>query len=334
MKNPALLYLLFLMLAFCASCGQKAGEGPAAYVKSEYADTVAAHGPRGQMVRNVRQMRNGDILIVSYGGVWRYDGKTYTKITSRIPAPSFWDVLEDRKGNLWFATHDSGVYRYDGESFQHFTTRHGLPSNYGVLRLFEDKAGTIWFATARGASRYDGKSFRNFKVKDGLPHDGVQTFMEDRSGHLWIGTRGEPCFYDGKTFTVFKNAGGKAFRNVWAITEDKKGNIWLGDMDGLWHYDGTTITHVSRNFTGAIVQDRDGNLWTTGQVNPPHGRWVLTRYDAQSLYDKEPRSTEIASVENTPLCGILEAQDGSIWCGSMGLEAAGYRYDGKTFQRM
>lgn len=334
MKKLAPLYVLCLLLIMGASCGQKPGEGSAAYVKSDYKDTVATHGPRRRMVRNIRQLRSGDILIVSYGGVWRYDGKTYTNITSRIPAPSFWDVLEDRKGNLWFATRDSGVYRYDGESFQHFTTRQGLSSNYAVLRVFEDRAGDIWFATAQGASRYDGKSFRNFKMKDGLPHDGVQTFMEDTKGRLWIGTRGEPCFYDGKTFTVFKNTGGKAFRNVWAITEDKKGNIWLGDSDGLWRYDGTTVTHVSRNFTGAIVQDRNGNLWTTGQVNPPHGRWVLTRYDAQSLYDKEPLSTEIASIENTTLCGILEAQDGSIWCGSMGLEAAAYRYDGKTFTKM
>ena len=35
-----------------------------------------------------------------------------TKFESGSGWPSFWDVMEDRKGNLWFATKDSGVYHY------------------------------------------------------------------------------------------------------------------------------------------------------------------------------------------------------------------------------
>jgi hypothetical protein len=30
------------------------------------------------------------------------------------------------------------------------------------------------------------------------------------------------------------------------------------------------------------------------------------------------------------LCGILEANDGSIWFGALGPESGVYRYDGKT----
>jgi hypothetical protein len=30
------------------------------------------------------------------------------------------------------------------------------------------------------------------------------------------------------------------------------------------------------------------------------------------------------------LCGILEANDGSIWVGSLGPKSRVYRYDGKT----
>jgi hypothetical protein len=89
-------------------------------------------------------------------GVLRYDGKSFTNITSAISSPSFWDVLEDRKGNLWFGTRDSGVYCYPwaplragGKSFQHFTTKDGIDSN-SALHIYEDKAGNIWFATGGG----------------------------------------------------------------------------------------------------------------------------------------------------------------------------------------
>jgi ligand-binding sensor domain-containing protein len=181
--------------------------------------------------------------------------------------------------------------------------------------------------------------------------------MEDRSGKLWIGTREELCYYDGKAFTIVKNDDGKTFNNVWGITEDRKGNIWFGATiledrknknwsdaitaedkrdnrltisSGIWRYDGITYTKVSNKGAYAILQDKKGNIWTTGGDGPPVGGqvWSLSRYDAQSLYNENPTVTIIKSQSNSiGLLGILEATDGSIWFGSGN---GVYRYDGKT----
>jgi ligand-binding sensor domain-containing protein len=332
MKTFVKLFALFSMAVFLSSCKQKQTYAPPDIISSETKDSVSSYGPT-RMVRNVKQARNGDILIASYTGVWRYDGKLFTNITSAISSPSFWDVLEDRKGNLWLGTRDSGVYRFNGKSFQHFTTRQGLASNQ-ALHIYEDKVGNIWFATGGGASRYDGKSFRNFTTKDGLLNNDITTIMEDTTGKLWFGTRGEACVYDGKTFTVLKNKDGKAFNNVWSIIEDKKGSIWFGDVDGLWRYDSSTYTKVSQKVAYAIIEDKKGNIWTTGEVKPNKPNigndWVLSRYDAKSLYNKKPTVTEIKSKyegNKGMLCGMLEANDGSIFYGSL---FGVYRYDGKT----
>jgi ligand-binding sensor domain-containing protein len=329
----ALIYTLFLMLIFHTACGQNQTNTPVdntsqGYSESQLKESVTSKVPIG-MVRNVKKARNGDILIASWLAVFRYDGTSFTNLTGKIISPrfsSFWDVLEDRKGNLWFGTRDSGVYYYNGKSFQHFTTKDGLASNL-VLHIYEDKTGNIWFGTGGGASRYDGKSFRNFTTKEGLSNNDLTTIMEDKTGKLWFGTRGEPCFYDGKTFTVFKNKDGKAFNNVWSIIEDKKGSIWFGDVDGLWRYDGRTFTNVSQRGASAMIEDKKGNIWTTGAVNPNGvGGSALSRYDQKSLYNQKPTVTEIMSIEKM-LCGILEANDGSIWFGSIN---GVYRYDGKT----
>jgi hypothetical protein len=49
------------------------------------------------------------------------------------------------------------------------------------------------------------------------------------------------------------------------------------------------------------------------------------------LYNKKPAVTEIMSINGTgALCGILEANDGSIWFGALGPESGVYCYDGKT----
>src|SRR5688572_28693200 len=120
------LYTLFLISGFHTCCGQNQTNPPKNNIKSETKDSITSQVPNS-MVRNIKQARNGDILIASYKGVFRYDGKSFTNITSTISSPSFWDVLEDRKGNPWFATRDSGVYYYNGKSlpvgqagFQHF----------------------------------------------------------------------------------------------------------------------------------------------------------------------------------------------------------------------
>lgn len=325
------VYTLFLMLVFCTSCGQKQTEPHKDNINYDIKETVTSYGPN-TMVRHIKKDRNGTILIAaSWGGVFRYDGKSFTNLTSKIGSHRFWDVLEDRRGNLWFASTDSGVYNYNGKSFKHFTTREGLVNN-SVMSIYEDKAGVIWFGTGGGVSRYDGKSFRNFTTKGGLPHNGVTTIMEDKTGKLWIGTGGGPCFYDGKTFTVLKNKDGKAFNNIWSIIEDKKGNIWFGG-NGLWRYNGSTFTHITRKFIGNVYEDNKGNVWTTGEVKP-NGDWALSHYDQKSLYTKKPTVAEIKSKyegSKGMLCGILEANDGSILVG--GLDGV-YRYDGNTFKNL
>lgn len=334
------VYALFLMFVFLTSCGQNQTNVPKDNIKSEIKDI----GPN-IMVRVIKKGRNATILIAgpnnsSFGDVFRYDGKSFTNLTSKIGSHRFWDVLEDRRGNIWFTSTDSGVYYYNGKSIQHFTTTEGLANNR-VMSVYEDKAGIIWFGTGAGISRYDWKSFLNFKnpnpsrfYKGGNWNNDITTIIEDKTGKLWVGTRGDAFVYDGKTFTPLIHKG-KTFTNVWSIIEDRKGNIWLGDVThGLWRYDpstelraGTgTFTNVSERGAYAIIEDKKGNIWTTGPVNSAHvAVWALSRYDAKSLYSNKPTVAEIMSGD--AFLGLLEANDGSIWFGS----ATGvYRYDGKT----
>jgi ligand-binding sensor domain-containing protein len=345
--NSSCVHVLLFLAILLASCEQRQNDR----ITFEIRDSVSDYGPN-TMVRNVKQAKNGTMLIAaSRAGVFRYDGKSFTNLASKLGARRFWDVLEDRHGNLWFTTTDSGVYRYSTSglpagqaAIQQFTTREGLASN-GVGTVYEDKAGMIWFATGGGLSRFDGTSFQNFTTSDGLPANDITTIMEDKTGKFWIGTRGYLSVYDGKTFTTPVTKDGNAFYNVWSIVEDRTGTIWFGGAiikgregkvlftdGGLWRYDGKTFTKVSRRGASFIIGDKKGNIWTTGSVSPPNGSvWALSRYDQKTLYTNKPAVTEIMSIKGPGmLCGILEANDGSIWFGALGAANGVYRYDGKT----
>jgi ligand-binding sensor domain-containing protein len=320
------VYALFLMLVFCTSCGgQNKTALPKDSIKSETKDIITSHGPN-IIVRNIKKDRNGNILIAaSFSGVFRYDGKSFTNLTSKVSSARFLDVLEDRRGNLWFASIDSGVYFFDGKSFQHFTTNEGLGSNR-VFCIYEDKTGNIWFGTEGGASRYDWKSFQNYMIKSFQTNpnnvNDVYSIIEDKTGKFWFGTSGNACIYDGKTFTVITNKEGNTFSDVRSIIKDKKGNIWLGG-NSLWHYDGKTFTNFGQN-AGYVYEDSKGNIWTSSATGVGSG--TLSRYDVKSLSGK-PTVIELNTEPGMRPFGILEANDGSIWFGTLN---GVYRYDGKT----
>ncbi|MDB5242608.1 MAG: transcriptional regulator [Spirosoma sp.] len=338
--NNSRVYAVLLLSVFLTSCEQNQPNAPKGTIKSEIKDI----GPK-IMVRNIKKGSNGTILIAgpnnsSFGDVFRYDGKSFTNLTRKIGQHIFWDVLEDRRGNLWYTSTDSGVYYDNGKSIQHFTTTEGLANNQ-VMSVYEDKAGIIWFGTGGGISRYDGKSFRKFTspnaplfYKEGHWNNEINTILEDKAGKLWVGTRGDAFVYDGKKFTTIIHKG-EPFLGVWGIMEDRKGTIWLSGFNGfkgdrrpggLWRYDGRTFTKVSERGAYAIIEDKKGNIWTTGPVNPANSTvQAVSRYDATSLYSNKPTVTEIMS--GKAFYGISEANDGSIWFG----DATGvYRYNGKT----
>jgi ligand-binding sensor domain-containing protein len=272
--------------------------------------------------------------------------KLFTNMTSEVSSARFFSILEDSKGKIWLGSIGSGVYFYDGVNFQNFTTEDGLVNNE-VTSIYEDKSGNIWFGVNGGLSRYEpseesrnsGKSiFQNFIIEEDSireDHTGkiipdfsrppieVTSIVEDKTGKLWIATRGNTFVYDREKFTAVTYRG-KPFKNVRSLLKDSKGNIWLGGNDGLWRYEPSaassagdgTFTNFSQNFVGYIIEDSKGNIWTGSEVDKG---WILSRYEALSLSQDKIKVAEINPNEGKMLFGIMEANDGSIWVGSLGV---------------
>jgi hypothetical protein len=152
-------------------------------------------------------------------GVYRYDGKSVTKLKlkeltiinksvkfakDRVRSHNWaWPQVQDKDENIWFSNW-GGAYRYDGKSFTSFTKEDGLPG--GVTRIIEDKKGNLWFGGDAGAglSRFDGKSLTSFTTIDGLLNKSIWSILEDKTGNIWVGTRETGLYlYDGETFISY-----------------------------------------------------------------------------------------------------------------------------------
>jgi ligand-binding sensor domain-containing protein len=120
----------------------------------------------------------GTVWVGTMGGIFRYDPVADykgTKCFSRfglLPAIKATDILEDKFGNIWFASASHGVFRYDGKTIKNITAKEDLGDNYaGGMAL--DPAGNLWFLMKHGICRYDvrlaeGKAFTEITAHDGL----------------------------------------------------------------------------------------------------------------------------------------------------------------------
>lgn len=320
MLKPSCLFVLFALCLPVLSCQvsetktQESTEPVHPTSPSGKVDSwIYAEAPNA-ITRNIIQDRAGNIWFATFNGAIKFDGKEYTNMTLGIIDHRFFSVLEDQKGHIWFGTIGGGVYQFDGQTFKNFTTEDGLVDNQ-VTNIYEDRSGKLWFGTLAGISVYENGHFKNYHIEYGKLNDDVNTIIEDEEGTFWIGTRSYAFQYDGTSFTKLRNHEGEGYGNVRHIIKDRSGNMWWGGNDGLWRYDGKRFKQFTSDFVGYLYEDRAGNIWTSSHSSKSHW-WALSRYDVHTLEEEEPTVTEVITEERM-FFGILEDQEGFIWAGCL-----------------
>ena len=214
--------------------------------------------PRAEYVGQALEDRSGKLWFVqSFGGVVRYDGKSWTNISSAdLGHPSCNVVFQDRDGIVWFGNWNTGTTRYDGQQFTRYMPKDGL-ANDRVWSILQDRSGDVWFGTTKGVSRWDGKAFTNYPESDGLEDSQVVSMFEDRDGHLWFGTEGAGLYrYDGRMFQRLTQADGLSGNAVTTILQDADGVFWFGTSGGITRFDPPDPLSPSVAIDGVVADRR------------------------------------------------------------------------------
>ena len=268
-------------------------------------------------------------------------------------------MLQDKKGDLWFATTGEGVHRYNGKGFIQYTQKDGLSSNT-VYSMIEDSSGTIWFGTDKGASRYDGKSIasvpftfdsqgRRFLVGQTLSNvpeatSEVYSIMQVKSGSLWFGTINGLYCYDGSKFSRLLddvqliNTENLRLKKIQCMLQDRNGIIWLGsglgETEGLLRFDGQSITTVKPKIDGwirHILQDKAGTIWLSTRIQ---GIWRDKGDGFAKLTIQDDNVTKLLQANQA----LMQDSKGNIWFGGSETQSTVqttngiWRYDGVKFK--
>lgn len=347
---------ILILLAFVAAesaCNAGQDKGPTADRPAKDPKAAIAIGETvtelSKAIFYVLQDKNSHYWFGSDGqGVYRYDGKTITRFTTRdgLCSDQIRGVQEDKAGNIYFTTY-KGISKFDGQSFTTLSV-----SKDSATTDWKKQKDDLWFVGAQDDGvvyRYDGKAlhrlkFPNTKLGDEhfekmprsnfpnaiySPYD-VYYILKDRKGDLWFSTSSVGvCRYDGNAFDWLTDKG-LTGAPVRCILEDKKGNFWItssgpGRPDGSRAIPG--IGKLQKGTEGtllecmSIAEDNDGKIWTASFGG------VATKYDG-----KEQVQYPIKDGERTiTLFSITKDKQGVLWLGTH--NGGAYRFNGKTFEK-
>lgn len=220
-------------------------------------------------------------------------------------------IIEDSKGNLWFATND-GVSFWDVHTDKWRTYYKDKSVQAHVfLSLCEDKEGRIWCGTYSSGiyviDRQSGKEVAHYTAGNtNAITDFVFDIYRDIQGDIWIGgVRGSVSCYlhKEKKFRVY------SLSNVYTITEISPGKILFGCAHGLSVLDKRT-GQIETFTTSSPCQDlilNNGFVWLGLNGDG------LIRFDLKKKrFEKLPIQSELPSNFVT---SIMETA-GSFWVGT------------------
>ena len=230
-------------------------EGLVKYDGKEFTTFSKKEGLQNEEIWGLTIDKNGLIWVGATGGVSHFNGEKFipfalpvSKVENAKPMLSdklVFKIIEDKNGNMWFATDGNGIFIYKNGGFIHLTAKNGLTDN-NVADILEDKQGNIWIGTFYGGvSKFDGKTYTNF-TKDGII-EGVETYnlYEDSQGNIWFTAEGYGVYrYDGSNFKQFTTEDNLTSNVTQSIFEDNKGQVWFGSWQGLSVYDGQKIMNA------------------------------------------------------------------------------------------
>ncbi len=192
--------------------------------------------------------RGNTWIGVSYGLVlFDSESKQFTLYQSNnLAIQGIADMLEDREGNIWIASHDNGFFitKMHEKKLVNATEKFtNLPDTKGIS-LLEDSRGRMWLGTEFYGLFYkdaDQDQFNQLTRVDGLPSNDICSMLEDKNGSIWIATNHGLSRFDYTTgrfnnYFIGDGLSGDEF-NFNAFFLDDNGVLLFGTTNGLVAFD-------------------------------------------------------------------------------------------------
>ena len=146
-----------------------------------------------------------------------------------------YDVLADRQGRVWFASHGTGLAMWNQGRFHYFRL---VPGAVSATALAQDAAGRVWVGTeGSGLWCFTNGHFQQFTARQGLGSDYCYALAPYPNGDLLVVHRQGLSRFDARrrTFSQLAAAANPLVRECQprAAVVDAAGTAWVGTRGGV-----------------------------------------------------------------------------------------------------
>ena len=155
-----------------------------------------------------------------------------------------YDIKQDSKGYVWFASELDGLQRFDGYELSRWevlTESERKSGMANVNQLLVDSQQHIWVSTwGQGVTlldkdhsiraRYHSKAIASLR----LPSDRAQSFFEDKQQRIWISTVEGLRYVEAADLNTLHQIELLQDLRVWQMTQSANGTLWLATSNGLY----------------------------------------------------------------------------------------------------
>lgn len=142
-----------------------------------------------------------------------------------LPGNQVWDIYQDSKGYMWFAT-SAGLVRYNGKEYKLLGKKDGLLNDW-PLGIAEDRDSTLWISSERGVSALKNGRVLTWLLREAEDRIGLFT---DSYNRIWTYSTlfpGDVFYFLNDSLHNFSNENNFKNQTILKITEDRQGSIFF-----------------------------------------------------------------------------------------------------------
>ncbi len=270
------------------------------------------------------QARGGGVwLVMTNQLVLIRNGQVVQEVPLSSAVEGFWQLLEDRLGNVWLPSLEKGLFRISPNgTVKRFGKADGLPNDSGTRSVFEDAQGNLWVGSGvGGVTRFRPARFHSIGTSAGLPDVAITSMAKLKDGRVLFGTYGGGlALLNGNHVEPNLQVSAKF---VQTIVRAKNDEIFIGTLyDGLFSLKGDHTQQFNRTqpkiptSISALFEDSENRLWI-GSINSVgylaagqyHPLERPSLWQMEAVFFAERKNSAIITANRSSLFQLVKTND-------------------------
>ena len=198
-------------------------------------------------------------------------------------------VVESSAGQIFVATSE-GLFRFNGRTFTKHTLNPPLNTKEIIRKIFPAPDNSLYLGMmSSGIIHLKGNTSTLISAESPMYANSIYSFLWDRDGNRWVGTMAGLYEIRDRQLVKVDKDGLSLSCPVFLILQDKEGTLWFGTDNGIYRWKNRTLNHFTTTdgLAGQEINrdagfiDASGNVW----IGTSNGLSLF-----RPAYDYDPKS--------------------------------------------